>query len=492
MATSRAGFSSGILRDGRVYVVGGVDTSTGAATPLGEIYDPVADTWEPIVKPAEFDFIQGAAPSAVLADGRVLIGNLQTTSPPFKTALWDPSTGQWTVAGSAFGANLTKDTKNSSCEGETWTLLPDGSVLAVNTFDTPQTERYIPSLDEWVSTGPTQWDLAFTTITDPMGYTVDVFDTGPAILLPDGQVFAIGATGQTALYTPPPAGSDPTMNPGTWTTGPAFPPDTFTVPAWPALTAVATPAVLQTNGKVLLTGGGLVELGGGAPGASYAELILTFLEFDPAANALSALPGLPYDPVPQTTKVPGFLLLPTGQILLATGDEGTYLFTPDPASNNPADAWRPANISVPPDMYIGYSHTVSGTQLNGLSQAVSFGAGAQMATNYPIVQLTDAAGQVHYARSYGFSTMGVATGTTVQSCTIEIPSDLEPGEWNLVVIANGIPSEPITVNLTIYPCQGLLDNPPNAGDFNTPAEFNKAYSYWRGQLKACEKEYGSP
>jgi hypothetical protein len=491
MAISRMGFSSGVLKDGRVYVIGGVDTSTGTATPLGEIYDPVADTWEPIVKPAEFDFIQGAAPSAVLADGRVLIGNLQTTSPPFKTALWDPSAGQWTVAGSAFGANPATDTKNSNCEGETWTLLPDGSVLAVNTFDTPLTERYIPWLDQWVSTGKTQWDLAFTTYTDPMGNTVDVFETGPAILLPDGQLFAIGATGQTALYTPPPAGSDPTTNPGTWTTGPAFPVDMET--AWPTLTAIDAPAVLQTNGKVLLTAGYLIENDEGQPYASYASLLTTFLEFDPTTNALSAIPGLPYDPTNDQIATFGrFLLLPTGQILLATGAVGTYLYTPDPASNNPADAWRPANISVPPAMYLGYSYILSGTQLNGLSQAVSLGASAQMATNYPIVQLTNAAGQVRYARSHDFSTMGVATGPTVQSCAIDIPSDLPSGAWNLVVIANGIPSEPVPVNLTIYPCQVLLDDPPNAGDYNTLAEFRAAFAAWKSELKACEAQYGPP
>ena len=88
----------------------------------------------------------------------------------------------------------------------------------------------------------------------------------------------------------------------------------------------------------------------------------------------------------------------------------------------------------------GKSYTVSGTQLNSLSQAVCAGTMAGMATNYPIVQLTNPlTGQVAYARSYNFSTMGVATGPTPQSCTIDIPPDLAIGQWNLVVIANGIP-----------------------------------------------------
>jgi hypothetical protein len=55
-----------------------------------------------------------------------------------------------------------------------------------------------------------------------------------------------------------------------------------------------------------------------------------------------------------------------------------------------------------------------------------------------------------------------------------------------------MPSELVTVNLSIYPCQGILDNPPNAGHYNTFAECECAYSIWLGELRAGEKEYGSP
>jgi hypothetical protein len=107
----------------------------------------------------------------------------------------------------------------------------------------------------------------------------------------------------------------------------------------------------------------------------------------------------------------------------------------------------------------GLSYTISGTQFNGLSQAVSYGDDCGMATNYPIVQITNVTtGQVVYLRSYNFSRMGVATGTTVpddvQSCSIDIPVDLGTGLWSLVVIANGIPSLPemiMIVNLNLTP-----------------------------------------
>jgi hypothetical protein len=490
MSIGRYGFSSAVLRDGRVYVIGGEYSYAGNETPSGEIFVPWLDEWGqwgPLAKPGEFSFIQGDAPGAVLADGRVLLGNTQfqsSTSSQCNTALWDPATGEWTLAGTAFGTRP-GDSKAEACGEETWTLLADGSVLTVDVGDAPQTERYIPSLDLWVPDAKTKSNLPM-----PIG-TGLVNEIGPAILLPDGRLFAIGATGQTALYTPAPAGSA-TGTQGTWAEGPPFPADTSPGHLWATLTAIDAPAVLQTNGKVLLTAGTTYENAGPPPALMSKNM--TLLEFDPATNALSAfLPALSFSPSsPPDTYKARFLLLPTGQILLTTQSSEIYIYTPDAATNNPAAAWRPASISVPSDMYIGYSYTVSGTQLNGLSQAVSFGDDAQMATNYPIVQLSNAVGQVAYARSYDFSTMGVATGTTVQSCTIDIPSGLEPGEWNLVVIANGIPSERVTVNLRTYPCQGLADNPPDRGDFNTDAEYHGAIRYWLSQLKECLKEYGSP
>ena len=162
-----------------------------------EIFDPTINTWSAVTKPDAFNYIQGDASGCVLADGRVLLGNLQTTSPPFSTALWDPGCNNWTVAGSKFGASAT-DTKQAVCNEETWTLLQDGSILTIENFATPSTltQRYVPSLDEWVSTGNTPSDLVLTTVTDGSGATISIYEIGPALLLPDGRVFAIGGTGR--------------------------------------------------------------------------------------------------------------------------------------------------------------------------------------------------------------------------------------------------------------------------------------------------------
>jgi hypothetical protein len=113
-------------------------------------------------------------------------------------------------------------------------------------------------------------------------------------------------------------------------------------------------------------------------------------------------------------------------------------------------------------MVSGHSYTISGTQINGLSQAVAYGDDGGMATNFPIVQMTNAgAGTTLYLRSYNFSTMGVATGNNspadLQSCTVDIPSDLATGNWKLVVIANGIASDPVNVQVIAQDCFFLFE-----------------------------------
>ena len=95
----------------------------------------------------------------------------------------------------------------------------------------------------------------------------------------------------------------------------------------------------------------------------------------------------------------------------------------------------------------GHTYTLAGTQFNGLSQAVSYGDDAQMATNYPIVRLSSADGDVRYLRSFNFSTMAVATGNEDVTTDIEVPLDVTPGQWQMAVIANGIASQPVNVEV---------------------------------------------
>ena len=76
----------------------------------------------------------------------------------------------------------------------------------------------------------------------------------------------------------------------------------------------------------------------------------------------------------------------------------------------------------------GASFQISGTQFNGLSVGADYGDDATMATNYPLVRITnDATNHVFYARTHDHSTMGIATGTAIVSTTFDVPVTAETG-----------------------------------------------------------------
>ncbi len=470
MAHGREYFASGVLMDGRVFAIGGeyLDGS-GSDSPLGEIYDPQINEWSPINKLPTFNFISGDCNGSVLSDGRVLLGG--TTK---RTAIWDPNDNSWIEAGLQFG-NLSATDKDDSADEESCALLQDGSVLFPEVQNTPKAQRYVPSLDDWINCSPSQTNfpnLALTTM-PPQGAnpSVNVDEIGPAVLLPSGNVFVIGGTGQTAVFTPP----GPTTPQGSWTVGPALPTDTSTGAVWGTLTALDAPACLLPNGKVVLMGGTTTFFPGSQP--DYFSKNPVFFEYDPNANPQpTTMPQLdvqPNPPLPAGTWTYEcfFLLLPTGQLLLSNNNSNTLLlYTPDSSSGSPDPSWKPANISIQdgatPTITVitGHSYTLQGTQINGLSQAVYYGDDNGMATNYPIVTLTNPGNNdVYYLRSYNFSTMGVAPGTSIQSCMIDIPSDLPlpPNTsvvWSLAVIANGISSNPISVQIATQGCFLIVDD----------------------------------
>jgi hypothetical protein len=75
-----------------------------------------------------------------------------------------------------------------------------------------------------------------------------------------------------------------------------------------------------------------------------------------------------------------------------------------------------------------------------------YGDDDQTATNYPLVRITNkASGRVFYARTHDHSTMAVATGDREVSTHFDVPRDIEWGEAELVVVANGIASMPASV-----------------------------------------------
>jgi hypothetical protein len=135
-------------------------------------------------------------------------------------------------------------------------------------------------------------------------------------------------------------------------------------------------------------------------------------------------------------------VLPTGQILFS-GFE-VYI-----SAGTWQTAWQPTISDHPSTVTRGQTYPISGTQFNGLSQAGGgMGDEFESSTNYPLVQITNSqSGDVFYAGTHDHSTMGVATGSTPVSTNSDVPPGMETGASSLVVIANGIPSNPVSVTV---------------------------------------------
>jgi hypothetical protein len=400
MNVARNYFPSCVLGDGQVLVAGGENLGSDDGGNV-ERYDPAADTWTKIAVPAGMTRIFDT-PCCVLADGRVLFGQTDTdASGTINTAIYDPATGNWKTTKRAFVSNE-----------ETWSLLADGSVLTVETHNPPSAVRYVPASDQWLSAGNTSSNLI-------LYYSTEI---GPAILRPQGDLLVLGGNGQTGIYAPPTADAPD----GSWTAGPTFPAG----PDGKLLQPRDAPACLLPNGRVLCVASPAITDAGAWPGP------MSFFECDGASL-------YPVDAAPNTgdsTYTARMLLLPTGEVWLTNSSQDISIYTP----LGSADAsWRPRITECPSRILEGSSFELQGVQLNGLSQACSYGDDAAMATNYPLVQLKLEDGRVVYCRTFNHSTMGVSRDGAIQSTHFRVPGAVAmTGRAELRVIANGIASLP--------------------------------------------------
>jgi hypothetical protein len=404
MHHSRLYYASAVLGDGRVFVAGGEYSDAGGDTTTAEIYDPLNDTWTEIPAPAGWTEI-GDAPCAVLRDGRVLLGQINGQA----TGIFDPASGTWSVG----------PLKGDPSSEESWVLMPDDSVVAVQCTAHPGAEKFIWPGNQWVSAGQTPVDLV----------EAASIEIGAGILLPDGRAFFIGATPHTALYTVPANPADK----GTWKSGPDIPADAN----GQVCGAKDAPACLMINGHVLMTVGPVDGVSGDYLGPTY------FYEFD--GQQIIRVGDAPNAGV--FPYVGRMLLLPTGEILYSAGTQALYAYSVPSAFNN---AWRPTITSVPKSMQAWGSYSLSGTQINGLSQAVGYGDDASAATNYPLVRLQNAQGKVFYCRTFGHSTMAVATGGSLETTNFWIPATVPGGTYQLSVVANGIASGSVSVSIAAF------------------------------------------
>lgn len=423
--------SSAVLPDGRVIIMGGeYNFFNPVWTNLGAIYDPVANTWAPVTAPGFFTGCCGVpqptigdAQGVVLANGTFMQANCCTE----QAALLNAGDLTWTATGAG---------KFDPNDEEGWTLLPNGQVLTVDayvpivgfTYDPNGTnsELYNPATGTWQSAGSTVVQL-FDSAAQCGGLPNATLEVGPMVLRPDGTVFATGSNtcglgfpGHTAIYN--------TLD-GIWTAGPDFPTLKYHGRQY-SLNIADGPASLEINGKVLMMASPFF----GAP-PSF------FLEWD--GTNLTPVPGTPNSPT-DGSFYGNMLVLPSGQILLTDFSNDIEIYTSTGTYNR---AWAPSIKRAPATVSPGSSYVVSGFLFNGLSQGAAYGDDAQAATNYPLVRITNlASGHVFYSRTHDHSSMAVAYGGLVTT-HFDVPPNQETGPSQLVVVANGIPSQPVAVNV---------------------------------------------
>jgi hypothetical protein len=210
---------------------------------------------------------------------------------------------------------------------------------------------------------------------------------------------------------------------GTWANGPTFP---------SGLDIADGPAALLPNGNVLVdTSPGCYNRGS------------RFFEFN--GTSLTSVPAPP-NGANDSSFFGRMLVLPTGQVLFTDYSQDVEIYTPAGSYNY---VWQPTITSYPTNITIGASwYPISGTQFNGLSQGAMYGDDAQSATNYPLVRITNyATGHVFYMFTHNHSSMGVATAGVNVSTLFDPPLNMERGWSYLVVVANGIPSAPVNLNV---------------------------------------------
>src|SRR5450432_3655881 len=342
-----------VLADGRVIIEGGEYSGYGydfTLTNQGTIYDPVANTWTSVAPPRFFVDLDppravfaphpiGDASSVVLPDGTFMLQDKMSR----QAALLNLKSMKWTETGT--------HTKTDWNDEEGWTLLPDGSVLTVDCYtdslflgtpyptDPTNSEMYSPQTQTWSSAGSTKVSL-----TDPL-----LFETGPAVLRPNGTVFAVGSDGHTAIYD---------SREESWSKGPTLPMTNCN-----QATAQDAPGSLLPDGQVLFA----ASVGATKPG-QYTNPPVAFFQFD--GKKLIREPTIPNAANDVSGSIQ-MVILPTGQVLEVDGTNYVEIYTPSNGTHDPE--WQPEIHTAPLVVSRGKTYELTGVRFNGMSQGTMFG-----------------------------------------------------------------------------------------------------------------------
>ena len=419
MSVGRLYFPSTVLPSGEVFVLGGEFSDLGTYTNHAEIFNPVTNTWRTAAAFPEPTF--GDTPTSLLPNGKILAGAPFTDN----SYLYDPQADTWEFAAEKLRADVSVE--------ETWVQLPGGNVLSYDLFTNGLTAQfYDMATNTWQDTGPVPIDLRTGT------------EIGAALQMADGRIFQVGGNNQTAIY-------DPLSN--SWQAGPTMP---------VGIGSDDAPAVALPNGHILFV----------ADRPSFSAPSFIF-DYDPTNNRLvDVTPGDLRGPT--MTNVQAFitrmLVLPNSHALLSTSSGTIWDYAPDGV---PDDTVRPRVESV---TSLGSGvYSISGSRLNGYSEGAAYGDDAQMATNYPIVQLTNSAGRVFYGRSFDWQP-GLTTDNSLVTTSFSLPAGLAIDDYELRVIASGISSAP--VNFSLRAATSIQwASPGNSATIETPvSEFRVRFN----------------
>jgi hypothetical protein len=433
---------SGVLPDGRVIIAGGEynGVSGNCGTPVdtnnAAIYDPVANVWTSVSPPSGWSHI-GDAESVILDNGTYMQADCcDNIAGSYVAALLNATNLTWTATGT---------NKADRYDEEGFAKLHDGTVLDVDAHTSGScgmnSEIYNPATGAWSSAGNTIHQEA--DCSNPGGKPS--YELGPLVVRPDGSAVifpgvtcsdvantncqnkAAGfvVTGTADIYTP---GSG-------WASGPVIP-TVGTSPNNYPYTLADAPAAVLPDGNVLF-----------AASPSYQVFVAPthFFELNFSNNTITQV-GDTADAANCGSFVHNFLLLPSGQVLDVSQCGNLQIYTPLAGASQAS--WAPVITSVPSTLAPGASYAVSGSQLNGLTEGSYYGDDVQAATNFPLVKITNnSTGHVFYARTSNHGTMSIAPNAA-GSTNFAVPANIEMGASSLVVVANGIPSQPMAVNIS--------------------------------------------
>ena len=205
-----------------------------------------------------------------------------------------------------------------------------------------------------------------------------------------------------------------------------------------------------------------------------------YFEFNYLTNtytSVSAPPGA--NSSGEASYVTNMLDLPDGNVLYAEfGSNYYWIYTP---TGLPLAAGKPTIDSI--IQRSCDSFTITGTLFNGITEGAAYGDDWQMATNYPIVRLTQGS-NVYYARSFDWNSTGVQTGSLPDTAQFILPAGLPAGSYSLQVIANGNASAPVPFTAPSLPHLTSTLSPPaicsgTLFTYNASASAGASYTWTR-------------